>query len=73
MAAKMRGKQEKQDIVEHILFKCPGWAEARSQAEEKTGVSITKDNMIDLMFSSTEEWEAIENIDRGDHDPKGGR
>lgn len=53
---------KEQGTAEQTLFKCPGGAEARTQAEQRVGVAITKENMIDLMTRGAEEWEAVEDM-----------
>ena len=47
------------DDAEHTLFHCPEWKGLREAAGIGVGVTLTKDNMVDKMLESRQNWNEI--------------
>ena len=50
------------DTAEHTIFSCVHWKKEREDAENKTGVKISKENLVKLMLVSEENWDCISNL-----------
>lgn len=47
------------DDAEHTLFHCTEWKSSREAAEMKIGEKLTKDNMVNKMLESRQNWNDI--------------
>jgi hypothetical protein len=52
------------DDAEHTLFRCPRWDGLRLEVMQKTAEWPEKENLVDLMLRSKEDWEAIAGMAR---------
>lgn len=47
------------DTAEHTIFQCRRWQLNRDQMQEKIGITITKNNLVETMLRSKENWTEI--------------
>lgn len=47
------------DTPEHTFFKCKQWTMERERAQRITQATLTVDNIVDVMLSNEEHWNAI--------------
>jgi hypothetical protein len=52
------------DDAEHKLFQCPRWDGLRLEVMQKTTEWPEKENLVDLVLRSKEDWEAIAEMAR---------
>ncbi|KAL1447006.1 hypothetical protein WDU94_003522 [Cyamophila willieti] len=53
---------EEIDGPEHTLFRCTRWGQERFEAQATVGHFINKNNMVNLMLESSNNWEAIKTM-----------
>lgn len=48
-----------EENAEHMLFKCQKWAEASGNVKKKVEVTLTCENLIEVMLGSREYWNVV--------------
>ncbi|KAL1448331.1 hypothetical protein WDU94_014008 [Cyamophila willieti] len=51
-----------EDDAEHTLFKCPRWSQIREENNRKIGLTLTPNNMIEVMLSNEAKWESTHKL-----------
>ena len=53
------------DTSEHTFFHCEKWRTIREEIEQRVGVRLTKENVINVMTEDREKWQKVSDMIKG--------